>query len=80
MKTKEDYILDINNRFMGDSKELLIKQLELFYKKDVIIEKNTGMMVNIADNPLDCVANGTGAVLEDLEHLKNVLVPARIMH
>lgn len=40
MKTKEDYILDINNRFMGDSKELLIKQLELFYKKDVIIEKN----------------------------------------
>ncbi len=47
---------------------------------DVIIEKNTGMMVNIADNPLDCVANGTGAVLEDLEHLKNVLVPARIMH
>lgn len=40
MKTKEDYILDINNRFIGDSKELLIKQLELFYKKDVIIEKN----------------------------------------
>ena len=47
---------------------------------DIIIEKSTGMLVNIADNPLDCVANGTGTVLEDLDRLKNVLVPARLMH
>ena len=38
------------------------------------------MLVNIADNPLDCVANGTGTVLDDLDRLKNVLVPARLMH
>ena len=47
---------------------------------DIMIEKNTGMLVNIAENPLDCVANGTGSVLEDLDRLKNVLVPARLMH
>ena len=47
---------------------------------DIMIEKSTGMLVNIADNPLDCVANGTGTVLDDLDRLKNVLVPARLMH
>ncbi len=47
---------------------------------DIMIEKSTGMLVNIAENPLDCVANGTGSVLDDLERLKNVLVPARLMH
>lgn len=45
---------------------------------DRIIEKNTGMIVNIAENPLDCVANGTGMVLDSLDRLKNVLVPARL--
>ena len=45
---------------------------------DRIIERNTGMIVNIAENPLDCVANGTGMVLESLDRLKNVLVPARL--
>ena len=47
---------------------------------DIMIEKSTGMVVNIADTPLDCVANGTGIVLNDLDRLKNVLVPARLMH
>ncbi len=47
---------------------------------DIMIEKSTGMLVNIAENPLDCVANGTGSVLDDLDRLKNVLVPARLMH
>jgi len=47
---------------------------------DIMIEKSTGMLVNIAENPLDCVANGTGIVLNDLDRLKNVLVPARLMH
>ena len=47
---------------------------------DTMIEKNTGMLVNIAENPLDCVANGTGSVLNDLDRLKNVLVPARLIH
>ena len=31
---------------------------------DKLIADETGMPVNIADNPLDCVADGTGIYLE----------------
>ena len=31
---------------------------------DKLIAQQTGMPVNIADNPLDCVADGTGVFLE----------------
>ncbi len=41
---------------------------------DKLISQETGMPVNIAENPLDCVAAGTGIVLEDLDRLKEVLV------
>lgn len=37
---------------------------------DRIIIKETGMPVNIAENPLDCVANGTGMALDSIEVLK----------
>lgn len=40
---------------------------------DRLISKETGMSVQIAENPLDCVAIGTGMVLEDLDKLKDVL-------
>ena len=40
---------------------------------DTLISKETGMNVLIADQPLDCVANGTGRVLEDIGKLKDVL-------
>jgi rod shape-determining protein MreB len=40
---------------------------------DMLIHKETGMPVNIAENPLDCVAAGTGRVLEDLDKLHEVL-------
>lgn len=40
---------------------------------DKLINKETGMPVNIADSPLDCVANGTGKVLEDIDKLREVL-------
>lgn len=40
---------------------------------DRLINKETGMPVNIADSPLDCVAEGTGKVLEDIEKLHEVL-------
>ncbi|MEG0898837.1 MAG: rod shape-determining protein [Oscillospiraceae bacterium] len=40
---------------------------------DVLIARETGMDVHIAENPLDCVAIGTGMVLEDLDKLKDVL-------
>ena len=41
-----------------------------------IIEQ-TGMPVNIAENPLDCVALGAGAVLDQMEMLRNVMINAR---
>ena len=40
---------------------------------DRLINKETGMPVNIAESPLDCVAEGTGKVLEDIEKLHEVL-------
>lgn len=40
---------------------------------DKLVSEETGMPVYIADNPLDCVAIGTGRVLEDLGKLKDVL-------
>lgn len=40
---------------------------------DELIEKETGMPVHIAENPLDCVAMGTGKVLEDIDKLRDLL-------
>lgn len=40
---------------------------------DKLIHKETGMPVYIAENPLDCVAAGTGRVLEDNAKLHEVL-------
>ena len=34
----------------------------------------TGIFVNIAENPLDCVAEGTGKTLDDAVALRNLLV------
>lgn len=44
---------------------------------DKLISFETGMPVHIADEPLNCVAIGTGLVLENLETLKNVLISPR---
>lgn len=41
---------------------------------DKLIFEETGIPVNIAEHPLDCVAMGTGMVLEELEALKHVLI------
>lgn len=40
---------------------------------DALVSKETGINVHIAENPLDCVAVGTGRVLEDIERLRDVL-------
>lgn len=40
---------------------------------DKLIAQATGMPVNIAENPLDCVAEGTGKVLENIDKLHDVL-------
>lgn len=41
---------------------------------DILISQATGTAVHVADDPLTCVARGTGIVLEDLENLKGVLL------
>ncbi|MBQ8931973.1 MAG: rod shape-determining protein [Ruminiclostridium sp.] len=40
---------------------------------DLLIHKETGMPVKIAERPLDCVADGTGKVLENIDKLVDVL-------
>lgn len=40
---------------------------------DKLINKETGMPVHIAESPLDCVAEGTGKVLENIDKLHDVL-------
>lgn len=40
---------------------------------DKLISQETGIDVYIAENPLDCVANGTGYVLDHMETLSDVL-------
>lgn len=39
---------------------------------DALITQETGMPVHIAENPLDCVAEGTGKALEDLKLLSEI--------
>jgi rod shape-determining protein MreB len=41
---------------------------------DHVLRQATGLPVSIADDPLSCVALGTGRCLEDLKHLKSVLI------
>ena len=41
---------------------------------DELISTETGIPVNIAPEPLNCVALGTGLVLENFKHLQNVLI------
>ena len=47
---------------------------------DKLLSYKTGMPVYIAENPLDCVVNGTEKTIEDLEKLKTVLINSRKRH
>ena len=40
---------------------------------DKLVNIETGMPVHVAENPLDCVAMGTGMVLDNLSELKDIL-------
>ena len=44
----------------------------LLRRLDKLLTRETGMPVIVAENPLDCVAKGTGVVAEDLETMKRV--------
>lgn len=41
---------------------------------DKLIKQQTGMPVNIAEEPLDCVVLGTGKTIEEIDVLKRVLI------
>jgi len=45
----------------------------LLYKMDQVLRDATGLSVVVAENPLQCVALGTGRALEDPKRLNNVL-------
>ena len=44
---------------------------------DRLITEETGMPTFIAESPLDCVALGTGKVIEEIDTLKKVLISPR---
>ena len=44
---------------------------------DKLLSEETGMLVYVADEPLECVVKGTGKTMEDLEKLRSVLVNSR---
>ncbi len=41
---------------------------------DILISQSTGVPCFVADNPLVCVAEGTGAVLENIDHYKRSIM------
>ncbi|PWR21832.1 rod shape-determining protein [Zavarzinia compransoris] len=43
---------------------------------DLVLRHATGLPVSIADDPLTCVAKGTGRALEDMKNLRHVLTQA----
>lgn len=44
---------------------------------DKVIRHETGIDVHIADEPLDCVARGTGKVIDDFDELQKVLLQVK---
>jgi rod shape-determining protein MreB len=45
----------------------------LLYRLDQVLRDATGLPVAVAEDPLQCVALGTGRALEELKRLRNVL-------
>ena len=52
----------------------------LIQNLDKLLSQEINMPVKIAESPLDCVVNGTGKTVEELERLKNVLINSRKRH
>lgn len=48
----------------------------LLHNLDYVLRYATGLPVSVADDPLSCVAYGTGRALEEMKTLKSVLVEA----
>lgn len=46
---------------------------------DRVVSEATQTKVQVADDPLTCVVRGTGVVLEDIDNLREVLLPTHFM-
>lgn len=46
---------------------------------DMLVSEETGIPVNVADKPLDCVVMGTGKVLEEIGTLRNTIVSSKTL-
>jgi len=68
--TPPDLVADIYERGM-----VLTGGGALLKGLDNVIAHATQIPVRVADDPLTCVARGTGMILEDLEHLRDLLIP-----
>ena len=47
---------------------------------DALISQKTEIPTYIADRPLDCVANGTGKIIEDMEKLRSALINSCLLY
>ena len=71
-KTPPELVSDIMERGI-----ILTGGGALIQNLDKLLSYKTGMPVYVAENPLDCVVNGTEKTIEDLEKLKTVLINSR---
>ena len=44
---------------------------------DKLLQEETALPVHVAEDPLTAVARGTGLVLEDIDALKDILIPTQ---
>ena len=69
-----DYYMEEKTKYsLEEAKERDATYSTRLHVKVRLINRETGMPVKIAERPLDCVADGTGKVLENIDKLVDVL-------
>jgi rod shape-determining protein MreB len=68
--TPPELVADIMNRGI-----IMVGGGSLLRKFDKLLEEETKMPIKVEEDPLTTVARGTGIILEDVEKLKEILVP-----